>query len=75
MVSPGAMTAEVKCTFGCAERFSASKQTSSPWGDMSAPAGSELEKCWGKAVSEENFDDEKWLSFRMFLFLRGQQMQ
>lgn len=27
----------VKCTFGCAERFVASKQTSSPWGDMYYP--------------------------------------
>lgn len=25
---------EVKSTFGMAERFTASKQTSSPWGDM-----------------------------------------
>lgn len=26
---------QVRCTFGCAQRFTASKQTSSPWGDMS----------------------------------------
>ena len=44
-IKPKDVPLEVKCTFGCADRFVASKQTSSPWGDMSGrPSSSWLQR-------------------------------
>ena len=53
---------QVRCTFGCAQRFTASKQTSSPWGDMSGGP-----RCWNFQDVGNETDSYTWCTMRYAL--------